>query len=265
MAKPKLNGIIKRVITALVLVPVTVGILYFGIPLVNIFALVIGGLLAWEWTTMVSNKKPAFFAVCYSLPMALAVFMLPSCWLLAVILGAMLLITLKIKDEKYKHLLVLGVPYIALGIGAVVWLYSVVGYQGTLWFLLMVWSVDIGGYIVGTNLKGPKLAPKISPNKTWSGLIGGMFLAALVSCATAYVFGVRGGFAFYMLYGAAVALVAQMGDLLESAVKRHLGIKDSSNLIPGHGGVFDRLDGVLLAAPVLVLVIFLVSWWQYSF
>ncbi len=265
MEKPKMNGIVKRIISALVLVPLTVGILYYGYPLVHLFALVVGGMLAWEWANMVKNNRPVFFAICYVLPMAAAVFLLPSLWLLVFVLGSMFLITLKVKDEQHRNLLVWGVPYIALGIGAVVWLYMMTGFQGTLWFLLMVWSVDIGGYVVGTNVKGPKLAPKISPNKTWSGLIGGMLLAALVSWGVSYVFGVREGFVFYMLYGAAVALVAQMGDLLESAVKRHLGLKDSSNLIPGHGGVFDRIDGVLVAAPVLVLVIFLVSLWQYNF
>ena len=128
----------------------------------------------------------------------------------------------------------------------------------TLWFIFMVWGVDIGGYIIGSALKGPKLAPHISPNKTWSGLIGGVILAVSVSFiymyATKHIFDLpmplNEQLRFAQL-GAFIAVVAQIGDLIESAIKRYLGVKDSSNLIPGHGGIFDRIDGLIFAAPIV--------------
>lgn len=114
--------------------------------------------------------------------------------------------------------------------------------------LLAVWSTDIGAYLVGRVVGGPKLAPAISPGKTWSGAAGGL-LAAIVICNGA-------GFT---LYAAAMALllslVTQIGDLAESALKRRCGVKDSSHLIPGHGGLLDRLDGLLLAAPTAYLLV----------
>ena len=136
----------------------------------------------------------------------------------------------------------------------------------TLWFILMVWSVDIGGYAVGPIFKGPKLAPKISPNKTWSGLIGGVILAIAVSFIYMWFTGnlfdlpmpMKTQLKFAQL-GAAVAFIAQIGDLVESAIKRHLNIKDSSSLIPGHGGVFDRIDGLIFVAPIVYCYFNLVS------
>ena len=125
-----------------------------------------------------------------------------------------------------------------------------------LWFVLVVWGVDIGGYVVGTTVKGPKLAPSISPNKTWSGLLGAIVFAALISVAVASVFE-RSDYVTFALLGGVLAVVAQIGDLLESKVKRYLNIKDSSNLIPGHGGIFDRVDGLIFAAPFILAVFIL--------
>ena len=125
-----------------------------------------------------------------------------------------------------------------------------------MWLLLVVWSVDIGGYAVGKTVKGPKLAPAISPNKTWSGLAGGMAFAAAVGGAFAYYVGWP-DYNNYMAVAALLAVVEQIGDLIESAIKRKVGVKDSSNLIPGHGGVFDRIDGLIFTAPVLLVCIVL--------
>ena len=122
--------------------------------------------------------------------------------------------------------------------------------------------MDVGAYIVGTNLKGPKLAPSISPNKTWSGLIGGIVLAIAVSEFYFYFLEKAGVVIsnvnveiFFALFSGLVAAVSQIGDLIESAIKRHLGLKDSSNLIPGHGGVFDRIDGLIFAAPFVYFLL----------
>ena len=147
----------------------------------------------------------------------------------------------------------LGVPYISVGIGSLIWLFGTVGFVTTLWFLIMVWCVDIGGYVVGCNLKGPKLAPKISPNKTWSGLIGGVVFSVAASVVFSHLFSLHANALFYAVFGGVIAVIAQIGDLVESYIKRSIGIKDSSNLIPGHGGVFDRVDGLIFTAPLVAL------------
>jgi phosphatidate cytidylyltransferase len=250
------------------MVPVVIGALRSGHPYMDILVYIVGALLAWEWSSMVPNKKPNLYAVCYVMGLGLALVVFNLVVLLLTLAAITLFVYIKAKDEQHRKLLTLGVPYVSIGVGALYWIYyqfdsfrTIPGEKGsfvmTLWFLLMVWSVDIGGYIVGSSLKGPKLAPKISPNKTWSGLVGGVVLAMAVSFIyTAFVKSVfdlpmplREQFWFAQL-GAWVAVVAQIGDLAESAIKRHLGIKDSSHLIPGHGGVFDRIDGLIFAAPV---------------
>jgi len=121
------------------------------------------------------------------------------------------------------------------------------------WLMLVTWATDIFAYFAGRGIGGPKLAPKISPNKTWAGLIGGMAGAAVVGAAAAWLFGI--GEPFIWL-GAPMGLLAQLGDLYESRVKRRLGVKDSGALLPGHGGVLDRLDGLLpvVLATLLVLI-----------
>ena len=117
-----------------------------------------------------------------------------------------------------------------------------------LWTLVIVWATDIGAYFAGRTIGGPKLAPKLSPNKTWAGLIGGMAAAAIVGAGIAWWGGLP---AFCLIAGAPLAVTAQIGDLFESWLKRRSGVKDSGKLLPGHGGVLDRLDGVV---PVAILV-----------
>jgi phosphatidate cytidylyltransferase len=123
------------------------------------------------------------------------------------------------------------------------------------WLVGLVAGADIGGYVFGKIIGGWQLAPKISPNKTWSGLLGAMLIAALASKCIAELFSFKGGTGSWLLLGGAVAVIAQLGDLLESKIKRYFGIKDSSSLIPGHGGILDRTDGFVLTAPLLLLAI----------
>lgn len=126
-----------------------------------------------------------------------------------------------------------------------------------LWVMLVVWSTDIFAYAFGRSIGGPKLAPGISPNKTWAGLIGGMIGAGVIGAAAAYTF--RLGSPFLWL-GAPMGLLAQAGDLYESWVKRRAGVKDSGTLLPGHGGALDRLDGLLPVA-VGTFFVLLAGFW----
>lgn len=149
----------------------------------------------------------------------------------------------------------LGVLYLSIPMLAMLWLRAVpdVGLAALLWLILVVWATDIMAYFVGRQIGGRRLAPAISPGKTWAGLWGGMAGAAVVGAVVALL---MGPFRLVpsIILAACLAGVAQLGDLVESALKRQAGIKDSGGLIPGHGGLFDRLDGLLFAAPVLALV-----------
>ncbi|MEA3066549.1 MAG: phosphatidate cytidylyltransferase [Sphingomonadales bacterium] len=124
------------------------------------------------------------------------------------------------------------------------------------WLMLVTWATDIFAYFAGRSIGGPKLAPKISPNKTWAGLLGGMAGAAVVGGVAAWQFGISAELPDFLWLGAPMGLLAQLGDLYESRVKRRLGVKDSGTLLPGHGGVLDRLDGLLpvILATFLVLI-----------
>jgi phosphatidate cytidylyltransferase len=147
-----------------------------------------------------------------------------------------------------------GFLYIALPSFALLVL-SWAWFELVFWLMLVTWATDIFAYFAGRSVGGPKLAPRISPNKTWAGLIGGMAGAALVGGLAAWLFGIAAELPDFYWLGALMALLAQLGDLYESRVKRRLGIKDSSALLPGHGGVLDRLDGLLPVALATLFVL----------
>lgn len=277
MEKANFTSLQKRVLTSLIMIPLVIGAMRSGHPFVDILVYFVGIMLSWEWSAMMPNKRANVYAVCYAFALGCSLIIFNQIVLLLVLMAITVFVYIKAKDEEHRKLLTLGVPYISIGVGALYWMYylfdafgSIPGEKGsfvmTLWFILMVWSVDIGGYIIGTSLRGPKLAPHISPNKTWSGLIGGVILAVAVSFiymyATKNIFGLPLPLSEQLKYaqlGALIAFIAQIGDLIESAIKRHLQIKDSSTLIPGHGGVFDRIDGLIFAAPIVYCLFTLFS------
>ncbi|MDQ3139551.1 MAG: phosphatidate cytidylyltransferase [Pseudomonadota bacterium] len=142
---------------------------------------------------------------------------------------------------------VAGFVYALVPALALLWIRerSPVGVELLLWVFITTWSVDIGAYFAGRTIGGPKLAPAISPNKTWSGMIGGMAAAALFGGLWAYLLELP---AILFLLAAPFAFAAQIGDLFESWLKRRAGVKDSGNWLPGHGGALDRLDGLVVVA-----------------
>jgi phosphatidate cytidylyltransferase len=145
-----------------------------------------------------------------------------------------------------------GIAYFLLALVSLIWLRHGNPAQVVL-LLAAVWATDIGAYLAGRWIGGPRMAPSISPGKTWSGAAGGLLAAVLVALALAAA--TTGAFrAGPALLALVLSLAAQAGDLLESAVKRRCGVKDSGRLIPGHGGLLDRVDGILAAAPVLALL-----------
>lgn len=151
-----------------------------------------------------------------------------------------------------------GIPYIGLPAIALIWLRrdGVAGRANVLFLVLVVWASDIGAYLIGRWVGGPRLAPRLSPAKTWSGATGGLLAAVGAGVMAARLTGARGSFVLghAALFAAGLAVVSQAGDLLESGIKRRFGVKDSGRLIPGHGGLLDRLDGLLAAAPTAAAV-----------
>lgn len=150
---------------------------------------------------------------------------------------------------------IIAFAYALAAIVALLWLRHQpgTGRETVLWIVVCVWAADTGAYFLGTIAGGAKLAPRISPSKTWSGLIGGMCWAAVASALTGLAFQL-GETISLALIGLGLAVVDQAGDLLESAAKRSAGVKDSSHLIPGHGGLLDRVDGLVACLIVVSLV-----------
>jgi phosphatidate cytidylyltransferase len=160
-----------------------------------------------------------------------------------------------------------GIPYLGYGGIALIYLRSheVYSIDLIIYLLAVVWGTDIGAYAAGRLIGGPKLLPKISPKKTWAGLLGGMALASFLGYAAAKGFAL-GGFSGWPVVlpfdllgaaygGALLAVIAQAGDFFESYLKRRAGAKDSGRLIPGHGGMLDRVDGLIVAAMGLALYV----------
>ena len=162
--------------------------------------------------------------------------------------------------------LAFGVPYLGLAAVALVWLRQppMSGGANVIVLLLIVWASDIGAYMTGRAIGGPLLAPSISPGKTWSGAIGGLAAAGSTGLAASLVLGSGpiswrpAGFALL------IGVISQIGDLFESRLKRHFGVKDSGTTIPGHGGLLDRLDAVLTAAPTAALLALIAWTWSSS-
>ncbi len=149
-----------------------------------------------------------------------------------------------------------GVIYIGAGYLSLVMLRKgAAGLADVLFVVLVVWGSDIGAYLLGRLIGGARLAPRLSPGKTWAGAAGGLVCGTLTGSAVASGFATSGvALAVALVIAAGLSVAAQAGDLLESAIKRHFGKKDSGSLIPGHGGLLDRLDGLIAAAPAAYLL-----------
>ncbi|MFP6745423.1 MAG: phosphatidate cytidylyltransferase [Alphaproteobacteria bacterium] len=252
------HGIGLRVVSALVMVPVALGLAYAGGFAFNLLVLGSAVLMVHEWNGLSSGRASIASAATGGAVVGcvgIAAVGHSDAGLAAVIPMAGLTLAAAWLAGMRNVWPPLGVVYVAVPSIAVIWLRAdeSLGLETIIWLFAVVWATDIGAYFAGRGIGGPKLAPRISPNKTWAGLGGGVMAAALVGAVTAAVLDVPGGLAL-ILFSAVLAVVAQIGDLAESVVKRHFGAKDSGQLIPGHGGVLDRLDGLMAAAPAVALV-----------
>ncbi|MDJ0607474.1 MAG: phosphatidate cytidylyltransferase [Kiloniellales bacterium] len=252
-----------RIVSALLLGPSVLLLTFLGWPYFGLMATVLAGVLAWEWSRIcgAGELTRAGYLSVAAVVAALSAASLGELrlggWIVLVgAMGAAVLGRSETVQDRVSIWYASGVVYAALPAMALVWLRGVPeqGLGLVLWLLFAVWATDIGAYAAGRGLGGPKLAPRLSPNKTWAGLGGAVVSSAAVGAAAGALVTWSDPLALAAL-SAVLALVAQGGDLFESWVKRHFGVKDSSNLIAGHGGFMDRLDGVLAAGLFLTLIV----------
>ncbi len=247
-----------RATSALVLIPAVLLDIWLGGVWFELFMAFLGLLMAHEWTNIVHQRSSTQFALHAAAVLCAA--LLPgdigALWTIAIIFGitATGLVANAYRDRDKTMFAFLGIPYVALPVLALVLLRSnnVLGVHAIMWVMVVVWATDSFAYFAGRIIGGPKLAPVLSPKKTWAGLLGGMAGAAVVSVLYA---------AFWLpnwlglaLVAAALAVVAQLGDIFESALKRRYGVKDSGYLIPGHGGILDRVDGLVAVGVVAAII-----------
>lgn len=207
-----------RALTCLIGVPLVVLLIYLGSPYVEGLVLVLLGGLVVEWVTL--NKKTAFQSL-----KGLSIFLS----------GGVYIITAMVFLLGWRHQ-----PKLIL------------------WLLSIVWATDIGAYFVGSSIGGPKLAPAISPHKTWSGFVGGIIVGMAAGWAAVGYTDVSLPLSLWETL-LILTVAAQGGDLIESGVKRYFGVKDSGTILPGHGGLLDRLDSLLLVVICYQLLLIFVK------
>ncbi len=243
--------LIVRLLSAIVLAIATVLATWGGILSFAVLVAGVAGVLIWEWGRLMRGAGLDGPAVAGLLVVLVALGLMVAGWpfssVLVLVAGAFATQWLG-RGERWL-IETAGVLYAGLPSLALVWFRGApdYGWQAVLLVLLIVWATDTGAFIAGRSFGGPKLLPSISPNKTWSGLIGGVLSAAVV--AWLYVRWVGSASPGKVAILAIVlAVLSQLGDLAESALKRAHGVKDTSHLIPGHGGFMDRVDGLVFAA-----------------
>ena len=246
----------QRILSACVLIPLPVLALYYGSPWFELLCAVILTVMGWEWEKLVL-KRFSVLGMLIAVTGICSVFALDSdtvvAWMLPAVMTAVLYGVVKKQDVEHKKLFTFGMAYAVYPIVAWTFILQNYGFICTIWLIVTVWAMDTGAYLFGKTIGGPKLCPKISPKKTWAGLFGGMLTSAAWGAACVAIWG--GAYCQVMIASAVVGAISQGGDLIESWIKRYLGVKDSSDLIPGHGGIFDRMDALLIVAPIVVLAI----------
>lgn len=249
------RNLLMRVVVAAVLIPLAVAIAYAGgwlwaalvtLAAIGLFLewLVITGFAGATRVTVPGVATLAGAGVC------LAAHRIDAA---LVVLAVGLVIVAAIAPER-RNWAAAGYLYAAAAEIASVLLRldPVKGFAALMFVLLIVWVTDTGGYFAGRGIGGPKLWPRVSPKKTWAGAVGGFAASLLVACGFAALD--QGRIGPLLAVSAVLSVVSQLGDLFESAVKRRFGVKDSGHIIPGHGGLMDRLDGFVAAVVVAALL-----------
>jgi len=247
-----------RTLSAVVLAAVALGAILANQWTFLLLVILSGAVLASEWGKLVRGDGFDATALIQAVSIAVVcILVMLGRFDLAFFLLIVALAAVGFVNFAAAHLAwsLAGLLYTALPIGALVWLRSDQAYGATavLFVFVVAWTTDTISYAAGRLIGGAKLAPRISPNKTWSGFIAGALAPAIIGYAFALALG--GTTAWRLaLVSVALALACQIGDLVESGVKRRFGVKDMSEIIPGHGGLFDRIDGLLLAGLLAGLI-----------
>lgn len=246
-----------RLISAFIMLPVALLCAWAGSPVFDIAVAAVALLMAAEWQGIVQrdHRLPGWVSGFLAAVAVLMAVPLPGV-AVAVAVVSPVPVFLLARARPGAGWAAVGALYVALPCVALVWLREAGGLSTLLWLLFVVWATDTGGYVFGKSIGGPKLAPRISPKKTWAGLAGGMFSAAIIGLIVAFTVNLHAGPAL-ILFSGFLAGVAQISDLAESFVKRRFGVKDSGSIIPGHGGILDRVDGLIFTAPLVALAVLL--------
>lgn len=256
----KTQKLFRRTVSAMMLLVIAGVAIWLGGTVLNCFLFLLSSLLLWEWLCLVGvlgKLVRLFLSTLLSLSAVIAGSMLAT-ELLVALIGCVFLAGLGVaswKHGRFGFVVGSGPALIVATMMAAIYLRKLpeFGLETIFWLVLVVSAMDIGGYFFGKTIGGPRLAPKISPNKTYSGLFGGMLAGGVVSTVAGHLLGNAEIFSFLAL-GVGLAFVSQAGDLLESSWKRYFNVKDSSTLLPGHGGFLDRFDGYLTALPIVALI-----------
>lgn len=245
-----------RTASAAVLIPLVLFAEWAGGVWFELLVLAMGLAVAWEWTQIVFPQRPvqvALHALAAVAGVLSGYFHAPLTGFAALI--GLQVISLALAEKPLTLWRSVGVIYTGLPCLALLLLREdpQFGFVAVIWCFVLVWSADILAYFAGRLIGGPKLAPRISPKKTWAGLGGAVAGAVIASLAVSHFAGLTGAVLLAAL-AAVLAVAEQAGDLFESSLKRHYGVKDSGKLIPGHGGVLDRIDGLIAVVVIAALI-----------
>lgn len=254
-----------RVVSALVLIPLALALTWMGGLAFRLFIAIVALAMIYEWLTITAGRDWGrthwvIAALLGAIALLLVAGAAPGLLLILTIVATVIAIVAA-RFSGHDHWPPSGILYAGLSAISLAILRG--GDAAGLWAILflfaVVWVTDIAAYFVGRAIGGAKLAPRISPGKTWSGAIGGTVGGVAAGLAVVLLADVRLGLAVFAGLALLLSVVAQMGDLFESHLKRRYAVKDSSNLIPGHGGVMDRVDGLVAAAVAFYVVGILIT------
>lgn len=243
----------QRTVTAIALAAPAAAAVILGPPYLTIFVGAIVAVMAWEWVRVTGAQTFGVTGATLAVLLVGAVVAAGFgryAWAYGIVAAAVPAVIAVARLHAREHALPIAAGAIYIGVPALslLWLYArpEIGRELVIWLICIVIACDVGAFFVGRALKGPKLAPRISPGKTWSGAVGGVTVALIVGIALGMALGLARPL---VLAAAAVifAVISEMGDLLESGVKRAFRVKDASGILPGHGGMMDRVDGIVAA------------------
>lgn len=252
-ARARFADLLPRALSAVVMLAVGIVAVWFGAPVFDLVVACLCGAMVWELSRMLEPTAPGGKSEAAGLSAAVAVYVfansLTGMWSLLALALAVGLLTWRMPAHRSVY-----AGYLALILFAafgMILLRSTYGMPWVLWLVCLVIGSDVAGYFAGRVIGGPKLWPRVSPKKTWSGSVAGWLLALLIGWLFMDILGMGWGL---LIVSVLIAMAGQAGDMAESAIKRYADVKDSSNLIPGHGGVMDRFDAMISAALMFLLL-----------